>query len=177
MIAACTGHRPSKLNNDYMLVNPLSRWIKQRMIEIIGTRRPDSIISRMALGADTLWAMAALEMEVPLIAVVPFKGQEDPWREENKKMYREIISKAAEIKVVGERKPESSVGALLWQGNAYMIDQLTHPKDFLVTVFDGSPGGTYNTILYAGTKEPRIEMVRIDPRDFEATKKSRSCGK
>ena len=48
--------------------------------------------------------------------------------------------------------------------NIWMIDQLTSKDDLLITVWDGTSGGTCNCIKYAGTKEPRIQMERIDPR-------------
>lgn len=163
MIIAGTGHRPDKLGTDevsgYVEDNPLRIWIKGRLREHIRQLRPLYAISGMALGFDQDLAEVCIDLGVPFIAAVPFIGQELRWRPEAQRKYRALLARAYEVVVVCEGPYER------WKmlaRNEWMVDHC----NTLIAAFDGSPGGTASTVLYADRVQR--ETRRIDPNEFRA---------
>jgi uncharacterized phage-like protein YoqJ len=155
MILALTGHRPNKLGGEYNHVGPVSSKIITVLMAVILDNKPEYIITGMALGADTLWAYAAIATETPFIAAIPFKGQENAWPHRSQVGYYELLGRAKEIVVVCQG------GYAPWKmqkRNEYMVDHC----DRLVAVWDGSSGGTANCVAYAKTIGKPID--RINPR-------------
>lgn len=138
-VFAFTGHRPPKLGGfddsvRLRLVAFAKRWLS--------IYPPDTIVSGMALGWDTAVAQAALQSGIPLIAAVPFEGQERLWPPAHTHRYHEFLRKASDVVVVSEG------GFANWKmqkRNEWMVDRCT----LLVSLFDGSSGGTANCIEYA----------------------------
>lgn len=158
MIVAATGHRPDKLPDrftGYDRNNPLRTTIRQKIRFHLEHLRATGAISGMALGFDQDFAEVALELEIPLIAHVPFIGQETLWPETSQKYYRDLLAKAAKTVVVCEG------GYASWkmlERNKRMVDDCEH----LLACFDGSPGGTAHCVGYA--RKIGREMTVIDPR-------------
>lgn len=142
MIIAATGHRPDKLQNGHSdetlarLVSLAKDYLRRAWTE------GDPVISGMALGWDTAWALAALDLGVDLIAAVPFKGQESKWPAKSQELYRDILSRAWLVEVVmeGGYSPPS-----FQRRNEFMVNR----ADRICALWDGSPGGTGNCIRYA----------------------------
>ncbi len=154
MKIAITGHRPSKLGNDYDLVSPLIKKIKAKLQDIIDELHPDYMISGMALGIDTLWALLAIENDIKLICAIPFVGQENVWAKKSKELYYDVLKKARYSEVVsrGGYSPMK-----LQIRNEWMVNSC----DVLIAVWDGSTGGTFNCITYARKQNKTI--LYIDP--------------
>ena len=139
MIVCATGHRPDKLGGYGLHVeSKLKRlaftWLKEH--------RPNKAISGMALGWDQAFAQAALELEIPLIAAVPFLGQERAWPQSSQEKWKTILDRAEEVVTV------STGGYAVWKmqkRNEWMVDQ----SDRVLALWDGSSGGTGNCITYA----------------------------
>jgi uncharacterized phage-like protein YoqJ len=136
---AGTGHRPQHLGG-------FSPRILLRLTDLarVSLRHLDAteVVSGMALGWDTAIALAALELDLPLIAAVPFDGQERMWPAESQAQYRAILARAAEVVVV------SSGGYAPWKmqtRNEWMVDC----ADKLLALWSGSAGGTKNCVEYA----------------------------
>ncbi len=91
MIIAITGHRPNKLNNEYDLNGPCSSYLREEITKILLSEKPEKIVSGMALGVDTLYALLGIELQIPVIAAVPFIGQESRWPYKSQMLYREIL--------------------------------------------------------------------------------------
>ena len=159
MKIAITGHRPHKLGNDYQLVSDLIMDIKQIIQTQIDTYMPDTLITGMALGIDTLFAMIAIENGIPFIAAVPFKGQESMWPQTSRKAYLNLINQAKEIVVVSEGN--FTVHKMQLR-NQWMVDNC----DILLAVWDGSSGGTANCVKYAIAQGKQI--VHINPKTLKA---------
>lgn len=139
MILSATGHRPIKLGG--YGVGTQNRLTKLAM-DYLKDNTPDRIISGMALGWDTAWARAGLALDIPVIAAVPFKGQESTWPDESQDIYNMILSRCAEVVFV------CTPGYEPWKmqtRNEYMIDA----SNKVIALWDGSPGGTANCIKYA----------------------------
>lgn len=159
MVLALTGHRPNKLDNEYDYKLPLSTIILNELQLIIKNEKCDKIITGMALGCDTIWAISALKMEIPVIAAIPFIGQEKIWIKESQDLYNKILNyKTVEKHIVCEG------GYAVWKlqkRNIWMVDHC----DKLVAVWDGSEGGTNNCIKYA--KSIGKEIIYLDLNELK----------
>jgi uncharacterized phage-like protein YoqJ len=159
MRIAATGHRPNKLGNEYNLKGPYSDWIRDQMRKVIEDKKPERLISGMALGVDTIWALLAIEMKIPLTAAIPFVGQENKWRSNNVQLYRMVLDHPGTTVV--------NVSGFDWYNprfmhirNEWMVDN----SDLLVAVWNGTAGGTMSCVAYA--KRKHRAPYRIDPEGW-----------
>lgn len=151
MMLAVTGHRPDKIvkvgENGYSdeVFDDLSRFLVDKLLELVGDAKDATVITGMALGLDQAVASACIMTGIPLIAAVPFKGQESVWPPKAKERYANLLAHAKEVRVVSEG------GYAAWKmqtRNIWMIDRC----DRLLALWNGSPGGTGNCIAYAKSK-------------------------
>lgn len=147
MIIAGTGHRPDKLPLGY---HPSMMSLMKRTIRSVLPDNTTEIISGMALGWDTALALVALEEGIPLVAAVPFVGQETRWKEADQKVHRQIVRRASRVVVVskGGYSP-----AKMQTRNMWMVDT----ADRILALWDGSDGGTANCVRYAQGERKLIE--------------------
>src|SRR3546814_11284050 len=73
----------------------------------------------MALGWDTAWALAALDLGVPLTAAVPFSGQEKSWPAESQRRFHSILERAAAVEIVC---PGGFAAHKMQTRNEWMVD-------------------------------------------------------
>jgi uncharacterized phage-like protein YoqJ len=142
-VVAFSGHRPDKLLTS---ANDVYRWLLARLEAV----KPSQAISGMALGTDTLGAIAALKLGIPLVAAVAFQGQDQHWPESDRKVYSKILARAADVTYV------SGPGYNGWKyhaRNQWMVDH----ADLVLAVWDGSSGGTKSCVEYALKKGVLIE--------------------
>lgn len=139
MIICGTGHRPNKLGGygpeaEAVVYETAKQWLLDNM--------PDKVISGMAMGWDMALARAAISLEIPLIAAVPFKGQESRWSYQTVNLYHKLLSEADEVVYVCDE------GYAAWKmqvRNEWMVNH----ADLVLALWDGSSGGTGNCIAYA----------------------------
>lgn len=158
MILAATGHRPDKFGNDYDGFSEQVQRVKKTMVEIILRENPIHIISGMALGIDTWWAIAGIKLGCPVHAYVPFYGQESNWPQKSQELYKRVMSKCEKEMII------CTGGYASWKmqkRNEAMVDDCTT----LVAFWDGSPGGTGNCVAYARKKGKPI--IFVDPKTGE----------
>ena len=97
MVFSGFGHRPDELGG-------YSRDVLAKLIafavETIPQFGPTKIISGMTLGWEQALAMAAIELGIPLIAALPFEGQESVWPEKAQVFYKSLLHKASYVKIV-----------------------------------------------------------------------------
>lgn len=136
---AGTGHRPQKLLGFGTEADRVLRRFARAWIEALA---PQQVISGMALGWDQALASAAVELGVPLVAAVPFEGQEMRWPESSRREYQLLLRRAAEVVIVS---PGSFSVRSMHRRNEWMTDRC----DLLMALYDGSPSGTGNCIRYA----------------------------
>src|SRR5206468_1447587 len=70
------------------------------------------VLTGLGLGAEQLAAEAAVAADVPFVAVLPFPDQESVWSEGLKHRYRELVERAADVRTITAKKPESRTAAL-----------------------------------------------------------------
>ena len=152
-----TGHRPNKLYG-YNLSD--TRWqnLKNTFKQLLIDNNCDEAISGMALGVDTIFALAVLELKnegynIKLHCAIPFKNHSSNWFQSSKDLYNDILSKADIVKYVSE---EDYQPWLLQKRNEYMVDL----ADKVIAVWDGSKGGTANCVNYA--KKCNKSIIYID---------------
>jgi len=160
MKVAITGHRPNKLNDEYDLDGPCTEYLKSELQKIIDDWEPAKLISGLALGVDTIWALLAVKNNLPLIAAVPFAGQEKRWPKPSQERYQKILRYSQAEKVI------VSEGAYApWKmqvRNKYMVNEC----DKLVAVWDRTGGGTYNCVKYAQQNNKGPHFI-IDPNGWK----------
>lgn len=155
MIVSFTGHRPDKLGG-YKLPNPTYLHVCQQIRKILVEVNPDKVISGMALGVDQWSAHIAMRLGIPVIAAVPFQGQELAWPEKSQKIFNILIGKASQVVIVSEGGYSP---AKMQLRNQWMVDR----ADKVIAIWDGTPGGTGNCVKYAESKSK--EIIFINPRD------------
>lgn len=176
MKIAVTGHRPNKLGNAYEIKHPVNIEMGRRMRDVIlqlsrydetkeNSFRDDevvTIISGMALGVDTIWALVALKLkkEFPhkfrLECAIPCLEQSSNWPKESRDRYEFILSKADEVTYVTN---QTYTNTCMQQRNEYMVDN----ADFIYAVWNGTAGGTKNCIDYARKKGKLIYIEDPTP--------------
>lgn len=149
LTASFTGHRPDKLGG-------YSEHVDMQLIalatKVLYLTKPAKVISGMALGWDMAVAYAAIVNKIPVVAAVPFKGQESMWPGYSQTRYHNILARCSEVVIVckGEYSP-----AKMQIRNEWMVNH----GDHLIGLWDGSRGGTYNCVSYAqGRKVPFLNV-------------------
>lgn len=151
IVLAGTGHRPQRLGgfnqSTYDRLDGLALDYLSKHTEV------SKVISGMALGWDFSLARMALELCIPLVAAVPFEGQELTWELNQQKEYRRLLKLADEVVIVssGGYMPQK-----LHLRNFWMVDNC----DQLLALWNGVPkGGTAKTVAYAHLKrKPVIQL-------------------
>lgn len=155
-----SGHRPPKLhwgaNEDDERCTALKAEIAARLDGIYqaGYRH---FICGMAIGCDTYFAEAVLALreahgDVTLEAAIPCGTQPEKWTEAQRLRYNSLIDASDEVTVL---QIDYTPGCMLAR-NRYMVDQ----SSLLLCCYNGGPGGTMSTILYA--MRSGVETMVID---------------
>lgn len=150
-IYAGTGHRPNKIGGyTPEAVNLLNMFAEEILKNVLPT--PTKIISGMALGWDQALARAAVVLDIPFIAAVPFNGQESAWPYTSRLYYKNLLAKASKIHVVC---PGGYSAWKMQERNKWMVDNC----NILLALWDGSTGGTKNCVDYAQSMYKPIEPL------------------
>ena len=169
---AVTGHRPQKLGG---FSGPQHEFykaaIKHYMHEFLGeklkTIKELECISGMALGVDTYWAEVALELNIPLIAAVPFRNQDCKWNKNDREYYKILLRKAQQIVYIDEVTKHTTKYSVLLGNydprkmqarNEWMVNNCNE----LLAVWNETSGGTANCVRYAKSKKTLLTI--LNPR-------------
>ena len=155
-----TGHRPGKLPWGTNEADARCAALKESLLrEIQGLYRAGyrHFISGMARGADLYFAEAALALRPGCPGLVvegaaPFPGQADRWPGAERARWQHIWAECDMQTVV---QPFYSRWCMQ-RRNQYMVDR----SAAVLSVFDGTPGGTMHTLNYA--MERRLDILLLD---------------
>lgn len=90
---------------------------------------------------------------IPLVAAVPFRGQESIWPADQQARYHRILEKAETATIVSEGGYSAQK---LLDRNLWICDTSTH----MAALWDGTPGGgTFHCLGYA--KNCRIPVIQL----------------
>lgn len=118
------GHRPPQLGG--YEANPISDAVRSSLAEILAAKRqvdPDLIVvSGLRLGAEQLGAEAALELGLPLVAVLPHPEPDAKWPPASRRRFAELLDAAAEVVTLEQKMPTSAqlAGASLARRDAWL---------------------------------------------------------
>lgn len=156
MIIAGTGRRPNNLGG-YDIPNPTYNKVCKEIKKVLLEQKPDKVISGFALGFDQWYANIAMKLNIPVIAAIPFKGQESKWNEESQRIYNILLNKTQEQVIVSEG---GFATYKMHKRNEWMVDHC----DILITAWDNvKSGGTYECIKYAESLNKTIIHLDITP--------------
>lgn len=151
MVLAFAGHRPEKLPWGSDESDPRCDALKRQIVEAVRTAAEegyDTFLCGMARGCDFYFAEAVLSQGLRLEAYLPCPSQADRWSEADRSRYTALLMDCAAVYMT---EPEYSQGCML-RRNRKMVDD----ADGLLTVYDGSPGGTGAAIDYARKRGKRV---------------------
>lgn len=154
-----TGHRPfklSKVQQDFM--NSALDDIASQLHDNNGMR---TMISGMALGADTRWARYAADHGIDLAVYVPFPQQSDKWSFRDRQEWKKILQYSSTQKVFGTTY---SPRYLFARNDGMMTD-----SDLMVAAVSPSLGertGTMHCIRRAHQKGLPILVLNLDDENL-----------
>lgn len=144
IIVGATGHRPDKLNGDYLIQTKYMRDLRLRVMHWLTFLRPVRVVTGVAVGFDMIVATAALHLKIPHTAAIPFIGQEAKWPPAVQELYYRIINHELTTKVI-----VCEGGYENWKlqkRNEYIVDN----TNVLLSLWNGiKKGGTWNCLEYA----------------------------
>lgn len=149
MILAFAGHRPEKLPWGGDETDPRCAALKQALEGAVGRaigEGYDTFLCGMARGCDFYFAEAVLKAieqssALRLEAWLPCPSQADRWPEADRLRQQQLLIGCSAVYMV---EPAYTEGCMLRRNRA-----MIHRADALLTVWDGSPGGTEAAIRYA----------------------------
>ena len=148
-----TGYRPQKfsfpLDGKSMEYLEFENVLFEKIVELIGYGCL-TFYTGMAMGFDIVAAECVLSAAaampnyaVRLICAVPFPEQAEKFPCDWKNRYDRIMARADEVIIISG----SYYRGCYFDRNRFMVDN----SDFVLTWFDGSAGGTKNTLTYANS--------------------------
>ncbi len=150
MIICGTGHRPK-----YMpcLYEESHEWAKEKkdLIRLnLLQDNPDLVISGMAIGWDTWLAEESLNLNIPVHAYIPFRGQGGKWPQKAKDRYQKILDKSQKVKYISESYNKMA----FFKRDEAMVLESTLVYALLNPEVDS--GGTFYTVKYAKSQNKRV---------------------
>lgn len=161
MTCCFTGHRNAKLpwgaNDSDPRCIELKKEIFSRLEGIYETGYRHFICG-MAIGCDTYFAQAVIRLrqlhpDVTLEAAIPCGTQPDKWPVNARIRYNSLVDSCDKITVLQiAYSPDC-----MMKRNKYMVDN----SSLILSCYDGTPGGTMNTLLYAMRQNIKIITIEL----------------
>ena len=157
-----TGHRPAKLPWGQREDDPRCIELKLELaarLEAIYTLGYRHFICGMAIGCDMYFAEAVLALrelhpDVTLEAAVPCGTQPDKLARVQRQRYNRLLDSCDSVTVLQYGYTDDC----MMLRNRYMVDH----SSLLLACFDGRPGGTMSTIVYAERQGVSVVMIELD---------------
>ena len=156
-----TGHRPNKLPWGKNETDPRCLALKQWIAAAVEQACRDGyrhFICGMAQGCDLYFCEAVLAFrashpDIRVEAAIPYPGQADRWGSDQRARWQSLTERCDYRTVV---QPAYDRGCML-RRDRYMVSR----SGRIIAVFNGTTGGTMQTLAYA--MQSGLEIVRIDP--------------
>lgn len=165
-VICVTGYRPNKLYG-YDLSDERYTNLKKVFKQFLKENNCSEAISGMALGVDTVFALSVLELkdegiDIKLRCAIPCLNHTSTWYvKEDIDRYNFILHKADYVDLVSN---EPYKPYLMQVRNEYMVDK----SDIVLSVWNGSKGGTFNCVNYARVKNKPV--YNISPTSLKIEK-------
>ena len=156
-----SGHRPAKLPWGADENDPRCFDLKQELaarLQGIYEAGYRHFICGMAAGCDLYFAEAVLALrrrcpEVTLEAAIPCDGQADSWPAPLRLRYEALVADCDEVSLL----QHTYTPGCMQRRNRYMVER----SSLLLACYDGQPGGTMNTILFARRRGCRVITIEL----------------
>ena len=164
-----TGYRPKKFpfpldsgNGEYVA---FENSLIDAIAELAGLGY-ETFYSGMAMGFDIIAAECVLLLkktpkfknaDIKLVCALPFLDQSDGYPADWKKRYDGVIALADSTVIISNEYYRNCY----FDRNRFLVDN----SDCVVTWFDGSPGGTKNTLTYAKKAGRKIINLNSEYKD------------
>lgn len=155
MILGVSGHRSL---GESSFPKSAYNAIYEKTKTIIKELNPNKLISGFAIGFDLMVADICDQLDIPVIAAIPFSGQEAYWSAGDRKHYSDLLAKADKIEVINRG---SFASWKYFSRNQWIVDN----SDKVLVCYSGVASGTKNFYDYAVKKNK--EIIRINPLDFK----------
>ncbi len=161
-ITCCfTGHRPQSLPWGMREDDPRCLELKLELadrLEGIYEAGWRHFLCGMALGCDTYFAEAVLALRdnhpvVTLEAVIPCGSQPDKWPLRQRQRYNQLLDACDRVNVLQIHYTPDC----MQKRNRYMVEHAS----LLLACYNGYPGGTQSTLLYAQRQGLRTIVIDI----------------
>lgn len=134
------------------------RWVSRTTrTELMRIRGATRALSSLARGSDQVFAEAALNLKIPVVAVLPVYDYERYFDASTLADYRRLQTRCTVIQLGWKGNPERA----FFEAGKFVVDH----ANILLAIWDGEPtkglGGTADIVAYAATKNRKI--VHIDP--------------
>ena len=158
-----TGHRLEKLPWRERENTPLCIELKTKISEALREAHREGIkhfMCGMATGCDMYFCEAAIDLrseheEITIEAAIPWNGQAGAWTEDLRRRHSRLVEDCDFITVVqSEFSPDC-----LMKRNRYMVDN----SSMIIAAYNGKPGGTMSTMLYAMRQGVKLVEIDIEP--------------
>lgn len=138
-------------------------WVRMAVrSELLDQQNVTYALSSLASGSDQLFAKVALELAIPVMAVIPIEDYEKYFNEEELIKYRRIIT---ECEVLQLRYDGDSNQAFL-QAGRLIVNQC----DLLFAVWDGEEaegkGGTGDIVQYAQSVHRPLIHINVTSKQI-----------
>lgn len=133
-----TGHRPQYMTPPEQRV---TKATLRQLLERLKLRHPNlRLLTGMAIGADQWSAESALVLGIPVVAAIPFKGQESRWSSSQQEHYHHLLSQCSETHILfdGPYSPH-----MFLMRNQWLVD---HANLALVVWGGAQSGGTWDAV-------------------------------
>jgi uncharacterized phage-like protein YoqJ len=159
-----TGYRPEKFGFPLIDSDPNYRILMERLTAAVNDRIASGckvFYTGMARGFDIIAAeyvelIARFNKDIKLIAVVPFKGQENSWEIEWQERYNRLLNSCYSVVTLSDTYKRG----VYHNRNRYMVDRSCS----VIAYFDGKAGGTGSTVEYAEKKG--LGVINIFRKDL-----------
>lgn len=158
-----TGHRPQNLPfgfNEYdSRCLKLRELLRQQIYEKVRFQKIKIFLTGMALGTDTFAAEIVLELkkklaDISLVAVLPCASQTLKWRKEDVIRYEKLLKRCDDVVLVQQQYTHDCMN----RRNKYMVEH----SDCVIAVWNGTGGGTGNTIKFAIERKLPVTVLAPD---------------
>ncbi len=146
-LVAVTGHRPPELGG-YDPDNPVAKAVRAKLTEILVAKlqlHPDlGVLTGLGLGAEQLAAEAAIEANVPFVAVLPYPDPDAVWPADSRRHFRQLLDRASSFVLLEAKQPATKqlAGAALRRRDAWLA---RHAQEAIV-VWDGQDANVGRTV-------------------------------
>jgi uncharacterized phage-like protein YoqJ len=160
LIVAGTGHRPDKLIGGWDN-QPAYRDAVVFARDFVLINGESGVVSGVAAGWDLMLAEGAIEASIPVMAAVPFKGQEKRWSTFWQERYEYVLSNATRVEVISSPDIDSKyeVVQALYRRNTWMVEYIKGKKGKMYALWNGTKGGTAHCIRSA--ERQGVEVVNF----------------